>query len=97
MASPAGESSSETLKLDLTGGFMLQFRGSVVTSDSGLLAYRELDALGGRRTRRRRHRQERPKRMGLLSHVIRVNQRSGTLPRRAPAMCIGTPPAGRAC
>ena len=47
MANPAGESKDEALKLDFERRVMLQFRGSVVTSDAGLLAYRELDdALG---------------------------------------------------
>jgi len=77
MADPAGETDRGGLRLDFDRRLMLQFRGAAITSDAGLLAYRELDdTLGltntGADTLADAHRQERPASIGRLATSISI-------------------------
>src|SRR5260221_10850703 len=77
MAVPTGESKSEALKLDFDRRVRLRFHGSAITSDGGLLAYRELDDVlaltasgGGRLAEARTGRNRRHLLVGVLRQSV---------------------------
>jgi hypothetical protein len=77
MTDPTGGSKSEALRLDFDRRLLLQFRGSVITSDGGLLAYRELDDVlglttsgGGRLAEARTGKNRRHRLVGLLRQSV---------------------------
>ena len=77
MADPAGEADGGALRLDFDRRVMLRFHGSAITSDGGLLAYRELDEVlalttsgGERLTEARTGRNRRHLLAGLLRQSV---------------------------
>jgi hypothetical protein len=112
MADPAGETDRGALRLDFDRRLRLRFHGSAITSDGGLLAYRELDDVlalitsGGKRlAEARTGRNRRHLLVGLLRQSVfgrlagyeDVNHAERLC--RDPAMCCvvgGGAPMGRA-
>src|SRR5260370_23151322 len=77
MVDPAGEADGGALRLDFDRRVMLQFHGSAITSDGGLLAYRELDDVlalttsgGGRLAEARTGTNRRHPLVGLLPRAV---------------------------
>jgi hypothetical protein len=80
MANPVGESTSEALRPDFDRRLLLQFCGSAITADAGLLPYRELDDAVGLTdtasdTLADAHRQERSPSAGRLAASVNTGQR----------------------
>jgi hypothetical protein len=109
MADPTGEAGRGALRLDFDRRLMLRFRGSVITSDSGLLAYRELDdalaltASGGERLaeartgRNRRHLLVGLMRQSVFGRLAGYEDVNDAERLCRVRRCVGWSAAGRRC